>query len=90
MFLKNSRYYGLPTVTATDAAGREVSAVKLRRLPARAGESTVIHDHDQLDVMAHRRYRDGTRFWHVADANSELEANALVRSTGRRIGVPEK
>ena len=90
MFLKNSRYYGLPTVAATDAAGREVGAVKLRRLPAVVGETTVVHDHDQLDVLAHRRYRDGARFWHIADANTELEANALVRSTGRRIGVPEK
>ena len=28
--------------------------------------------------MAHRKYKDGTKFWHVADANTELEANDLV------------
>lgn len=90
MFLKNSRYYQLPTVTAHDALGREVQAVTLRRLPATSGERTVVHDHDQLDVMSHRRYRDGSRYWHIADANSELEANALVQTTGRAIDVPAK
>lgn len=90
MFLKNSRYFDLPTVTAPDALGREVQAVKLRRLPVTQGEDTEVHDHDQLDVMSHRRYRDGTRYWHIADANSELEANELVRTTGRHINVPVK
>jgi len=90
MFLKNSRYYGLPTMTATDAAGRQVTALQPRRLPAQDGEQTVVHAHDQLDVMGWRRYRDGTRFWHIADANSELEANTLVAEPGRRIDVPSK
>lgn len=90
MFLKNSRYYQLPTVTALDTLGREVQAVSLRRLPTTSGERTVVHDHDQLDVMSHRRYRDGTRYWHIADANSELEANALVQITGHAIDVPVK
>ncbi|NYF19438.1 hypothetical protein HDC36_000875 [Xanthomonas sp. JAI131] len=90
MFLKNSRYYGLPTMSAADARGEPVQAVAPRRLPSAAGEPTSVHDHDQLDVMAYRRYRDGTRFWHIADANSELEANTLVREPGRRIDVPAK
>jgi len=41
-------------------------------------------------VMADRLYRDGTRGWHIADANSELEANALVSRDGRVIVVPER
>ena len=90
MFAKNSRYFELPTVATTDSEGREVTAVKLRRLPNIAGESTTIHGHDQLDVMSLRRYRDGTRFWHIADANSELEANTLVETSGRRVDVPTK
>jgi len=90
MFLKNSRYYTTPTVTARDANGREVKALTLRRLPVTDGESTQIHDHDQLDVMSHRRYADGTKFWSIADANSDLEANALVATTGRYIHVPVK
>lgn len=90
MFLKNSRYYGIATIVTTDAAGREVQAVMLRRLPASPGERSIVHDHDQLDVMAYRRFRDGTRSWHIADANSELEANTLVRRSGRAIDVPVK
>lgn len=90
MFLKNSRYDGTPTVTARDAGGRDVQAVGLRRLPVTAGESTQVHDHDQLDVMSQRRYRDGTQFWHIADANSDLEANQLVAVSGRHISVPVK
>jgi hypothetical protein len=29
-------------------------------------------------------------FWHLADANTELEANELVKETGRIIKVPEQ
>jgi hypothetical protein len=90
MFTKTSRYYNLPTVIATDALGREVQAVMLRRLPVTDGEDTEVRDHDQLDMMSHRRYKDGTRYWHIADANSELEASELVRTTGRHINVPVK
>lgn len=90
MFLKNSRYINTPLVIVQTADGRAVQAVSLRKLPPVSGERTQIHDHDQLDVMSHRRYRDGTRFWHIADANSDLEANNLVAETGRYINVPEK
>lgn len=90
MFLANSRYAGLATVSATDRNGRLVQALKLRRLPATAGIELQVHDKDALDVLAERRYRDGTRFWHIADANSELEANELVRVAGRVIRVPER
>ncbi|MND08690.1 hypothetical protein D3C83_314850 [compost metagenome] len=54
---------------------------------------------DRLDLMAHRKYQDGTKFWHIADANTELEASRLVendrpenpqvRNETRRIVVPE-
>lgn len=88
MFLKNSRYFGLPTVVARDRSGREVVAVKLRRLPLTSGEPRTIVGHDQLDVICDMQYRDPTRYWHIVDANSELEANILVRVTGRVIMVP--
>ena len=90
MFLANSRYSGLDTVSATDRSGRLVQALKLRRLPATSGIEIQVHDKDALDVLAERRYKDGTRFWHIADANSELEANELVRVAGRTIRVPER
>lgn len=90
MFLKNSRYYGLSTVTSTDRGGRDVTAVKLRRLPETAGDDTQVVSADQLDIMADARYSDATRYWHIADANSELEANELTRVAGRTIKVPSR
>jgi hypothetical protein len=90
VFLSNSRYYGLDTVTAKGADGAETAAVKLRVLPETPGAPTLVRSGDQLDVMSQARYRDGTRFWHIADANTELEANTLVRKDGRVIAVPER
>jgi nucleoid-associated protein YgaU len=90
MFLKHSRYSGLLTVKARDRSGREVVAVKLRRLLAAEGDPYIVKGSDQLDVMSEQRYRDATRYWHIADANSELEATELVRRMGRQIKVPKR
>lgn len=89
MFLKNSRYAGLPTVIARDRSGREVEAVALRRLPTTDGDPTIVAAHDRLDAMSEARYRDATRTWHIADANTDLEADGLVREPGRVIAVPK-
>jgi len=78
MFLDTSRYAKTPNDTVTTTDGRAVSALRLRRLAAPGGHPVVVHDGDQLDVAAQRRYNDSTRFWHIADANSELRANDLV------------
>ncbi len=88
MFLKNSRYAGLPTVTALDRAGAQVSAVKLRPLASPGGSLVPVRAHDQLDALSEQRYADPTRYWHIADANSELEAGTLLEQPGRPITVP--
>lgn len=90
MFRSTSRYFNTPTTIAIGADGHEVTAVTLRVLPRTTGVPTVVRSGDQLDVMAHRQTGDGTRFWHIADANCELEANALVSRDGRVIAVPER
>jgi hypothetical protein len=78
MFDANSRYVKCPVVEVEGAKGAKVNAVKLRRLPYAPGNLTEIKGTDRLDIVAHRKYKDGTKFWHVADANTELEANDLV------------
>lgn len=88
MFLKNSRYYNTETLVTKDSRGRTVNAVKLRRLPETDGDETAVDNRHQLDVMSNQLYQDGARFWHIADANTELEANALVETVGRVIKVP--
>ncbi len=88
-FLPNSRYHGLPTVEAKSRDGRTVVAVTRRRLPEVTGESTVVKENDRLDLLADGRYNDATRFWHIADANTELEANELVAEAGTTLEIPE-
>jgi hypothetical protein len=89
MFLKNSRYYGLPMVISKDRTGDPVTAVKLRRLPTVTGDPFTVQGHDRLDVVSDLQYGDPTRYWHIADANTELEANELTRVAGRTINVPK-
>ncbi len=78
MFNSNSRYAKQPTVEVETKNGKKATAVKLRRLPDVGGNLTEVKGNDRLDIMAHRKYKDGTRFWHIADANTELEATDLV------------
>ena len=72
MFTANSRYAKLPTAESETKNGKTVQAVKLRRLPAVGGNLTEIKSKDRLDTIAHRKYNDDTKFWHIADANTEL------------------
>jgi hypothetical protein len=90
MFLKNSRYVGLETVETKDQQGRPVRALKRRPLPATGGAPYAVVGHDRLDLLAHTKYDDATRYWHIADANTELEAAELTRRVSRLIQVPEK
>ncbi len=80
MFDANSRYAKIPAVEVETATGKKANAVKLRRIPYTPGHLTEVKGTDRLDIIAHRKFADGTKFWHAADANTELEANDLVES----------
>jgi hypothetical protein len=80
MFGANSRYAKSPIVDARTRDGKSARVVAVRRLPYVPGNLTEVKGVDRLDLMAHRKYQDGTKFWRVADANTELEANRLVQS----------
>ena len=88
MFLESSRYYLVPTDSVAAPDGRLVTVVRLRRLPPASGTPTVTREHDQLDVIALRNYANATLFWHIADANSELQARDLLTEPGRAIDIP--
>ena len=91
MFLRNSRYVNQKAVRAKARDGREVEAVTLRQLASPPGAIPhEVRGHDKLDMMADRRYGDGTMFWHIADANTELQANELVRVAGRVVRIPDQ
>jgi nucleoid-associated protein YgaU len=86
-FLKTSRYSELPTVEAPARGGRTVTALALRILPPTPGDPHRVEEDDRLDLIADRAYGDPTRFWRIADANTELEAGRLLEP-GREIQVP--
>ncbi|MGB5453262.1 MAG: hypothetical protein WBM71_12195 [Sedimenticolaceae bacterium] len=90
MFSKRSRYRNLEQVEATDDRGQQVVAIKLRALGEPVAKPAKVTQGDQLDVISERRYSDGARYWHIADANSELEAAALLTEPARIIKVPER
>lgn len=90
MFLESSRYHRVRKEEAMARDGRIVKVVALRRLPTVTGDPTPVKENDQLDIIAQRLYDDPTMFWHVADANTELQAGELVDEPGRVIDLPER
>lgn len=96
MFLKTSRYYKQKVVEtkkkipSSTRGNQTVKAVMLRRLPAAGGNPVQVKGNYRLDIIAQRQYKNPAMFWHIADANSELQANDLVKETGRIINVPER
>ncbi|WP_035139292.1 hypothetical protein [Fischerella sp. PCC 9605] len=90
MFLETSRYFRQKVVDIVIKDGRTVKALTLRRLADVNGEPIVIKGNDRLDIIAQRQYQNPTMFWHIADANSELDANELVKQPLRVIKVPVK
>jgi hypothetical protein len=89
MFLENSRYYRQPTAEVATRDGRIALALKLRKLPRPGSAPHLVQERDQLDILAQQKYDDGTKFWHIADANTELQANDLVAEPGATIQLPE-
>ena len=88
MFLDTSRYakvFAEPVVTAD---GREVTAIRLRPLPAVNGVPRLVTQGDRLDVIADRTYGDGSRSWHIADANTALVAGDLVAEVLATFDLP--
>ena len=90
MFLESSRYHRVRKDEAKARDGRIVKVVALRRLPVVGGDPTTTKENDRLDIIAQRLYDDPTMFWHIADANTELQAGDLVDEAGRVIDVPEQ
>jgi hypothetical protein len=89
MFLDNSRYAALPTADVTTPDGRAVTALTLRPLPTVAGAPHTVVDTDQLDLLAFATYSDATQFWHIADANTALDAaHRLTATTGDTLNLP--
>lgn len=88
MFLPNSRYALVATVTTRLATGEEVVALKRRLLTPAVGTPQTVIDGDRLDLIAQQHYADATQFWHVADANTALDNRTLVAVAGDTLNLP--
>jgi hypothetical protein len=88
MFLENSRYFNQATMTVKLKDGSKATLVQPRLLPSPAGVATTLQANDRLDIIALRQYQDGTKFWHVADANSEIEARLLTEPPEMNSAAP--
>jgi hypothetical protein len=88
MFLDNSRYAKTPSDEVTDARGRPVTALRLRRLPAPPATSVTVEQGDRPDLLAARHLRDGTAFWRIADANTKFQARDLTARVLDAVRIP--
>jgi hypothetical protein len=88
MFSDRSRYARTPVDTVATTRGRQVAAIRLRRLPSPPADPYTVTQGDRLDLLAQQRFGDGTGFWHIADANTALEANALVARVLGTLRIP--
>src|ERR1017187_1653683 len=88
MFLENSRYFNQATTNIKLKDGRTAIALQPRVLPAASGVATALKRNDRLDIMALRLYQDGTRFWHIADANALNDARLLTEPPGVNTDTP--
>jgi hypothetical protein len=89
MFLENSRYFNQPTINVKLKDGRTAIAVQPRILPSPTGAvATELKRNDRLDIIAFRQYQDGTRFWHIADANTLTDSRLLTEAPGGNSDAP--
>jgi nucleoid-associated protein YgaU len=86
---RSSRYAEQPTYRRP-LPGREdeveLYQPRLRSAPPAALRHTV-SGADRLDLLAHRYLDDPHQYWRIADANPELDLDALLEP-GRQLKIP--
>jgi hypothetical protein len=88
MIFKGSRYQNSSTYQVTLADGSTATALTMRLVPPTpAGFRYTVAGHDRLDLLAYRFYNNPEKFWLIADANTEMDAEDLLE-TGRQILIP--
>ena len=89
MFFRGSRYESVTTLTHATAEGRTIRYKALRIVPEPRGSLTHgVRQDERLDRVAQDWFGNAELWWRVADANTELDPDALVAEPGRTITVP--
>ena len=78
IFSENSRYYKQEKIIISERKGQNITALKLRILPDVKGNKIPVKITDRLDIIAQNQFNDSTKFWYIADANTELDAKNLI------------
>jgi len=88
MIFKGSRYEKVKVYQITGPQGQPVSVLGIRLIQATPAEyrHTVKAD-DRLDLLAHHYYRNPEKYWLIADANDEVDPEALLEP-GRQLLIP--
>lgn len=89
MFFKGSRYAKVETLEITDPDGRVIKYKAMRFIPkTEARQAHKVQRGERLDHIAYRYFRDPERFWRIADANTGMWPEDLVREPNERILIP--
>lgn len=86
MIVRGSRYEPLAgrVKTVTTAAGGRHAALPIRFVPPTpATFRHVVLEHERLDTIAYRYYRNPEKFWLIADANPAVDPEDLLE-----VGLP--
>lgn len=87
MITRDSRYAGVGRAVVL-VGGRPVTYLRARIIaPPAGGYAHTVTADERLDLIAYRYYRDPARFWRIADANAEMDPEALLEP-GRTIVIP--
>jgi hypothetical protein len=88
MIFKGSRYEKVGIYRVTTPDGQAVTALQPRFIPPTpAGYLHTFHAYERLDLLAFHFYRDPEKFWLIADANTEVDPEDLLRP-GRQLLIP--
>lgn len=90
-FAPGSRYYAVPTTTATLPDGRVVACLARRMVPAPERfallKEHVVGQGDRIDNIAAKHLNDPLQWWRIADANRAQRPRELTDTLGRRLRI---
>jgi len=89
IYTESSRYYEKETVTFQTKSGKNVTALKLRQIFKTSGKLVVVEDSFRLDMLSQQYYDNPTKFWYIADSNTALDSNELIKRKNNQLPVIE-
>jgi hypothetical protein len=90
-FGRDSRYYGLPLLTTTDARGDSVQYVSRRFVPRPELLSVLqryrVRQGDRIDVIAAALIGNPLSYWQICDANLAIDPDDVTAHPGTFISI---